>query len=285
MNKSRKKTSFEMYFFVSLYIIFGIFALYAAGIDEVSSFNDLLDYLRDNIAVVVVSVAFILLGVYSLFYYVISDFCKPKIEILYLYLIEDEKCTFVDKKGRKYIFYNRNDYIFIENKFYEVVLTSFVIQEVVEESQNLFPIPKIKESYWEDFYSPIGNFENIAFLPVVYLIFIAFSLNLLFSKQFWNIPLLVVCLSAFYLIIYDLIYKIKKRNRHYTSEEVDDSNLKKSYEWFKNIIKIINILPVIIVLLIFFSMVKDIFIKIILGITIFFVISISIVTISGFWKK
>ena len=74
-------------------------------------------------------------------------------------------------------------------------------------SDETFSTNKVKESYWMNWYSPFGNFEDVLILPVIYVGFISGFLSLL--NSFDSIG---VCIVFGFSITYDLIKKINKQN-------------------------------------------------------------------------
>ena len=97
------------------------------------------------------------------------------------------------------------------NSFYEVVKTNSLIKEIIGESNENFEIVKEKKSYWLNWYSPIGNFENFFLLPIIYVMFLPGFFSFILSDGFDKIYGLIIGIIPLFLIIYDLIYKINHR--------------------------------------------------------------------------
>ena len=81
----------------------------------------------------------------------------------------------------------------------------------------------LKIFHWLNFYSPIGNFENLFLLPIVYVILIPGILSFIMSKGEQKIFGIIFSIVPIYIIMYDLIYKIKLKKS--SNNEVDDTNL------------------------------------------------------------
>jgi len=88
-----------------------------------------------------------------------------------------------------------------------------------------------------NFYSPIGNYENLFLLPIVYVILLPGLLSFFMSKGFQKMVGIIYSAVPLYIIIYDLIYKIKLKKSD--SNTIDHTIFYKSYEILKNIISII----------------------------------------------
>ena len=125
---------------------------------------------------------------------------------------------------------------------------------MLEECNETFDdlIPKEKKSYWLNFYSPIGNFEEILLLPIIYVMLLPGILSFIMSKGYQKIYGLIFSAIPLYVIIYDLIYKIKLKKSN--TNIIDETNFLKTYEIIKKIIYIIVIIILcIICITIFFK--------------------------------
>lgn len=139
----------------------------------------ILIYFLPALPIFVMSSFFIFVGIYCWYGYIRNILIKPKNEVLYLTNKEGKKYWglsnknkynywFINNKGKSF-FINTNE-VYELNKFYLVFKTKDYIVKVIEESNKKFKIPKIKESYWLNCYLPVGNFENLFLLPVIYFI-------------------------------------------------------------------------------------------------------------------
>lgn len=191
------------------------------------------------------------IGIKCWYDYFCNVIIKPKEEILYLIEKNGNRYIFINNKRKRFIVTRTRDYEL--NKFYLVLKTKDYIIKIIKCSNNKFLIPEVKESYWTMWYYPNGSFPKL--LPIIYLIFII-SLSFLFSSNSINFSIIIMVFFSGYLIIYDLIYKIKK----YQSKDriVDDSKLINLYRGFFNIVEIITISIIFIILFILFIVIKGI---------------------------
>ena len=252
MRNMGNKYSWQVLLIISILMIIGLIILYTTGVTNLNNFKDLYNYIDIHGFEAIISLFFIGVGVYCWYLYIINVIIKPKEEILYLNDIEDNICEFINKKGKKF-FYNDNNYQL--HKFYVVLKTKNKIDKVINETTSSFDLPRIKESYWLNFYSPVGNFENIFLLPIAYVIAIPGILILIMSESYSKIFGIIYLIIPVYIIIYDLIYKIKKKQNNY--EEIDESALLNSYVILIKSIKVIGALVVSIILTILFINTKD----------------------------
>lgn len=169
--------------------------------------------------------------------------------LLYLDNIEDKWAEFLDAKGKKYYYDIYGSKLKLEQyKYYYGYVHGEILELVVEESSEKFKKLKIKRSYWLNWYSPAGNFEDILLLPIIYFIFLVFLIITIMSKGSGRLVGLYLLILPTYLLIYDSIYKIIQRNQ--SSElPVDDTKMKKSYKYIVLIYIAVPIIFVSIVLL------------------------------------
>ena len=210
-----------------------------------------------------------ILVIFGLFFFIISLYCWisffqniilfPKKEILYLSEIYKNKSIFINKKGKKFVFKNCKKET---NKYYYVMKTHDYIYEVLDEcKENLNDnTPKEKKSYWLNFYSPMGNYENLLLLPIFYVILLPGLLSFIMAKGDNKIYGLIISAVPIYAIIYDLIYKIKLKKSD--NNTIDDSKLVLSFEIIKKIIGIIGLSIVCIVFISIFFNLSDLTSKI-----------------------
>lgn len=69
-----------------------------------------------------------------------------------------------------------------------------------------------KTSYWYNFYSPVGSFENILLLPIIYIILLTGTLNFISAEGSEQVYGIIFSVLPLYLIGYDLYHKIKRNN-------------------------------------------------------------------------
>lgn len=151
---------------------------------------------------------FIGVALYCHYLYLFNVILKPKEATLFLKSSDDELYEFVDSKGKLYYFEKENEYK--ENQFYDVCKTKDNIKKIIGVSSKTFTITKTKKSYWLNFYSPFGSFENLFLLPIVYVMALPGILSFILANGFGKIFGLLFSGYPIYLIIYDFN---KKRNR------------------------------------------------------------------------
>ena len=217
--------------------IFGVFILFLTGFFYVRNFNDLYTYIYNCGFEAIISFFFIGITIYVWIFFFINIVLKPKEEVLYLLKIEGNTGIFINKKGK---IFRLKGCKLKEKEYYVVLKTRDILMEVVESSLETFTIPKEKKSYWLNFYSPKGNYEGIFLLPIVYVILLPGLLSFIMAKGFAKIYGFIWSLVPVYIIIYDLIYKIKLNKSE--GNEIDDSRLINSYFILIDTIKIFVII-------------------------------------------
>lgn len=191
-------------------------------------------------------------SIFLIFWFIktsITEHRGNKKTLLYLDNIEDKWAEFLDTKGKKYRYDIYGSKLKLEQyKYYYGYVHGEVLELIVEESSEKFKKLKIKRSYWLNWYSPAGNFEDILLLPIIYFIFLVFLIITIMSKGSGRLVGLYLLILPTYLLIYDSIYKIIQRNQ--SSElPVDDTKMKKSYKYIVLIYIAVPIIFVSIVLL------------------------------------
>lgn len=191
-------------------------------------------------------------SIFLIFWFIktsITEHRGNKKTLLYLDNIEDKWAEFLDAKGKKYYYDIYGSKLKLEQyKYYYGYVHGEVLELIVEESSEKFKKLKIKRSYWLNWYSPAGNFEDILLLPIIYFIFLVFLIITIMSKGSGRLVGLYLLILPTYLLIYDSIYKIIQRNQ--SSElPVDDTKMKKSYKYIVLIYIAVPIIFVSIVLL------------------------------------
>lgn len=192
------------------------------------------------------------ISIFLIFWFIktsITEHRGNKKTLLYLDNIEDKWAEFLDAKGKKYYYDIYGSKLKLEQyKYYYGYVHGEVLELIVEESSEKFKKLKIKRSYWLNWYSPAGNFEDILLLPIIYFIFLVFLIITIMSKGSGRLVGLYLLILPTYLLIYDSIYKIIQRNQ--SSElPVDDTKMKKSYKYIVLIYIAVPIIFVSIVLL------------------------------------
>ena len=241
MKDAENKFPWQGMLIVTILMVAGLLILYFTGCFSIKNYNELYNYVYVHGSECVLSIFFIGMALYCWILYVRNVLIKPKIEILYLHS-KDKDCTckFIDKNGKSFDYSNDNNYIV--NRYYEVSKTHDYIYEVLTVSTEVFDISEEKKSYWLNFYSPIGNFENICLLPIVYVIALLGILSFFMAKGFSKIYGVIFSVVPVFIIIYDLIYKIRLRRENVKT--IEDGINKVGYVF----VKIYSILRIIIML-------------------------------------
>ena len=228
--KEIRKSNFprEGIIIVSILCIAGILMVYYSGIMNVKDWNMLYDCISKNGMQIIFGIFFVLIFLYCLLLFILNIVINPKEEILYLYKKEKNTVYFLNKKGKKFEY---DDTKLKEDCYYSVLKTHDYIYDVYDKTSADW-IAKEKKSYWMNYYSPMGNFEDIFLLPIVYVILLPGVLSFIMSKGYQKIFGTLYCIVPIYMIIYDLIYKIKlKKNK-----EIDEKAFLLSYKILKYIL-------------------------------------------------
>lgn len=223
---------------ITVLMAFGIGILYFKKIFFIKSLEELWNIFISGGMEIIVSLLFIVVGIFAWIYCIRNALVKPKVDTLYL-LEKDQSssddhtdvtCTFVDRKGKKYYYYDKEYEI---GACYKVIKSYDSVLAVIEKSNEVFGEIKVKASYWMNYYSPMGNYEEIFILPIVYAIlligFLVFVGSLIGFKGASFIilfPFRLFC-SLFFvlplgLIIYDFIYKYKLKKGLVDKNDEDD---------------------------------------------------------------
>jgi hypothetical protein len=187
--------------------LFGIFIMFISGVFAVSSFEELYDCIYYSGFEIIIGLFFIFVCVYCYITYIVNIIFKPWNDVVYLYKGKDYN-FFIDKRGRKIKYGDNTD--LIENKYYQVLRTRDCIYYIYNETHGDWT-PKFKKSFWLTWYSPVGLWEDIFLLPIVYVIFIPGFLSILMSEGFNKIYGIIWCVFPGYLIGYDIYFKLKNK--------------------------------------------------------------------------
>lgn len=233
---------------MTILLLTGIFVIY-----------DMFNARRIDIMIFVICVFFIITGLYIWHMYICNILIKPKKKILYLVTKEKSTYKFIDEKGKKYKFRSVKNYEL--SKFYYVLKTKDTVKKILELSDKKFE--KIeKESFWLNWYSPFGNFENIFLLPIVYVIFLGSLLSLILYEGVFAYTFVIPTILTSALIIYDLVYKWRKKNNK-KNEIVDTKKMDHFFSILLYVARyIIPLVLVSLVILYLFFAIKDIVVRI-----------------------
>lgn len=231
----RKYFSTGGLFVISILGIIGILMIYFSDIFTIKDLNMLYECVSRNGIMIIFGMFLFCTSFYCWVLLFLNIILSPKKEILYLCKNDNNETFFVDKKGKRFE-YDIDKNNIEENNYYYVLKTHNYIYEVIEKTRDSW-IPKEKKSYWLNYYSPMGNFENLFLLPIAYVILLSGLLSFFMSKGYQKIYGVIFSIVPLYAIIYDLIYKIKLKQNN--NKEIDETNFIKSYDIFKNSISII----------------------------------------------
>lgn len=192
---------------VTVLMLIGVGILWGTGLFKITSISMFVEWFWQFGMVLIFAGFFIGVGIYCWWLYICNVLIKPKERILFLKSIEDEMCTFVDKRGKVFYFSNDN---YTVNTYYAVLKTKDHIHSIVGPAMDNFEIKKERPSYWLNFYSPIGNFENIFLLPIVYVIALPGICMLFYPGLIEKIIGTLMSLPCVLIILYDLKEKIRR---------------------------------------------------------------------------
>ncbi len=241
---------------IPLFLVFGIYCIIDSNILSVNSKEMLYAVLSENTIVLCVGIVFIATFLLILISFILNVIVKPKKEILYFYDIEDNKSIFINKKGKKF---KTLDWQKKTKKYYYVLKTKDIIYEVLEECNEIIDAcdKEKKKSYWFNFYTPMGFYEDILLLPLLYMLLIPGILSIIMTKGYGKIfGIIYISIPMFYLI-YDLIYKLKQNK----SQNVI-YKLNKFHEMFLDFLPFVCQLIVLAIIITLMLHTKDTFSKI-----------------------
>ncbi len=251
MNEQLKKAyPFSGMLVITILLIFGFFMLYYTGCFEISSLNELKSFLYYHCFEFIVSFVFIISSIYVWISYIKDAYITPKTDVVYLKNFEDNKYEFVDKKGKSFFIESKEKYDV--NSYYEVLKSSNIIYEVIDESDDKFKLKKGK-NYWLNLYSPVGNYENMLILPALYVIIIPGLIAFFMSVGFYKLFAIIWIFIPIYFIAYDYIYKLKlKDDKINKKEKIEIANMEKRFFSIVNILKLCcALIPLLFMILIY----------------------------------
>ena len=210
--------------------IIGFLMLYFSRIYEVRSIDMLYDCLAKVGINIIFGGFFFAVSMYCWILFIQDTIIKPKEEVLVYYLDSRGDKHFFNKKGKKFNYYEKNFHV---GTHYKVLKTRNNIWKVLGESEETWEVEE-RRSYWLNWYSPFGTFEDIFLLPIVYVMAIPGVLSAIMTKGLMRIPGLIISAIPLYLIAYDYIYKIKQNKSG--NKKIDDTKLKEFNEAFTGIL-------------------------------------------------
>ena len=227
-NKYLYKNTAEKFEWPSLLIatilmVLGVFAIVFSWDSRACNIENLINYISIYNIIAIVAIFFIGVGIYVWYWFIENVLTKPRQAILFLKDLDNNNSfksilTFIDSKGKKYMFTLRknknckNNWIEL-NAYYEVLKTNGKIFSIINTSNNSFPIVEKHENFWLNWYTPVGDFKNIFLLPIVYLSFIVLffaGIETMRFKLWTGIPVGIFVLLNGSIIAYDIYEKIKR---------------------------------------------------------------------------
>lgn len=204
-----KKSSLAPYIiftlFVAMFVGFNVFAY--------KSINSLGMFISEYGLLVIITTFFVIVDIYMIFYLLVTEYFPQKLDTMCLFSIDSGDGIFVDKKGKKYIYSPKSKYLISDNvgKYFEVRKNVCTITSIENISSNYFEITKVKDKFWLNFYSVVGNFEEIFLLPIVYVILIPFILAIFLSGFPYNLVMFIFIIPVLFVALYDIFFKLKRR--------------------------------------------------------------------------
>lgn len=192
---------------------------------------------------IIVGLFFTLISLYCWLLYFLNIVLKPHKEVLYLKKDKHIDIYFVDRKGKKYNY--DFGYGTLDEGYYVVLKTHDYIYDALEKTNDGWPI-KEKNKYFSNLYTTMGNYENVLLLPIVYLVLVIGIILFINGNVPEKLPSILIIAGSLYIIIYDLIYKIKLKKSD--NSEIDNTDLIK----FSNVMqKVTSVIPVVVICIIF----------------------------------
>ncbi len=246
----KKAYPFSGMLILTILLVFGFFLLHFTGFFDIRSFKELTTFLYYHCFEFIVSFVFIMSSIYVWVSFAKDAYKTPTKEILYLKSFKDDLYEFVDKKGRSYFVVNDDKYDV--KKYYEVLKTTNIIYDVIDETKEKFELKKGK-NYWLNLYSPVGNIENMLVLPALYVIVIPGLIAFFMSVGFYKLFGIIWTFIPIYFIIYDYLYKKKlKDDKIDKKEKKEIENMNKRFFSTVNLLKLIcALVPLIVMILIY----------------------------------
>ena len=172
---------------------------------------------------------------------------KPHKDILFLKKNDHTDIYFIDKNGKRYNY--DFGYDMLEEGYYNVLKTHNYIYDVLEKTNDTWTL-KEKNNYFFNMYTVSGNFEGVFLLPIIYLTLIIGLFIFVMGNRFEKFYSISLIFGPLFVIIYDLIYKIKLKKSE--TGNVDDTNLIKISNIFQRILSVVSSLAFCIIVSVIF---------------------------------
>ncbi len=192
-----------------LIIFFCLFLLIYNGFKNHLVLTSFLDYLKLFKGIMIIPLSILILSIYLLIMLIKFLNKQTQEEIMYLNTKIDNCYYFLNQKGQKYLFYSLNNYDL--KHFYKVLVKGWYIEKIIFKEKDNYKIPHEKINYFSSFYAPFVKLEKIILIPIIYILIIIITSNILNSPKF-KLLLIVIDLFLVFLLLYDLIYKLKKKS-------------------------------------------------------------------------
>lgn len=227
MKNTGERYDWQALLIVTILMLFSIAIFYFTWGGMEFTFDNLYKYIYKNGMILIFGLFFLGVGIYCWYLWIINVWSKPKERILLLKDIYFDELypilKFSDSDGSiimytyqpKSIFDNKTNAntIFDIDKYYKVLKTKNKIYDVIGLSDTSFVLKEEKESFWLTWYSPMGKWENIFLLPILYVIFLPGFLSFLMAEGFDKIYGIIFSAVPGFLIIFDIILKIKTKKK------------------------------------------------------------------------
>lgn len=205
---------------LTILMVVSIVIIYFSWNNMEYNYNNMYQYIYEHGFEFIICIFFIGTGVYCWFMYIVNSLVKPKEKVLILDRIDNDEymdvtgtvLVFLDSRGKQYFYTKVDDKNYEIEQFYKVLKTNNNIKQIIEVSSESFEIKPAKESFFLTWYSPKGKHENIFLLPIIYIVFLPGLLSLIMATGFDKIYGIIFSAFPGYLIIYDLYYKIFKKD-------------------------------------------------------------------------
>lgn len=245
--EKRKRKIKKKYFSTGAFVMITILGIIGVGLIYFSFKNIFVSKSIGFGIAIIVGLFFTLISIYCWILYFLNIILKPHKDILFLKKNDHTDIYFIDKNGKRYNY--DFGYDMLEEGYYNVLKTHNYIYDVLEKTNDTWTL-KEKNNYFFNMYTVSGNFEGVFLLPIIYLtliigLFIFVMVNRF--EKFYSIPLIF---GPLFVIIYDLIYKIKLKKSE--TGNVDDTNLIKISNIFQRILSVVSSLAFCIIVSVIF---------------------------------
>lgn len=232
--EKRKRRIKKKYFSTGAFVMITILGIIGVGLIYFSLKNIFVSKSLGFGMAIIVGLFFTLISVYCWILYFLNIILKPHKDVLFLKKIEHTDIYFIDKKGKRYNY--DFGYDMLEEGYYNVLKTHNYIYDVLKKTNDTWTL-KEKNNYFFNMYTVSGNFEGVFLLPIIYLTLIIGLFLFIMGNGFEKLYSIPLIFGPLFVIIYDLIYKIKLKKSE--TGNVDDTNLIKISNIFQRILSVV----------------------------------------------